>query len=432
MKKQKKIKFSNILHWIKNNKFTILLVSVFIAGIFLRVYQMDTKYPFGWDQVDNAWTAKRLIVQHEYPLVGMVAKQNSGIYIGPLYYYFISIFYFLANLNPIASEYIALTTSIFTFWVIYYFTKKLFNREVAIIAVTLNTFSYLAFIFDGVQWPVNFIPSISLIIFFLLYKIMQGDVKKIVYLALSVGLIFNIHFTAIFFPLIVLLCLPFFPRKWETLRYILISIPIFLVFLIPNTIYMFSKKLYSSNSFYLASYYHGFHLKRMFQITNDAFIQFINYLTLPILDNLRAFVLPVFLIVYSYDKKINEKFKFLYLTVLYFLIPWIIFTTYSGETSDYYFAINRFVCLFIIAYFLHRIWDLKFVLGKIAVAIILVYYSVYNINNILNYHDIGSLNNRIERVEKEIKLGHQIGYQEGIPESYIYYYLMKKKGIIVY
>ncbi len=292
--KSKKITAESVWFWIKNNKFTIILFLVFAFEIFLRVYQIDQKNPFGWDQVDNAWTAKRLIVQHRFPLVGMVAKQNSGLYIGPLYYYFVSIFYFLTNLNPIASEYISFVTSVFTFWVIYYFTKKLFNREVALIAVIINTFSYLAIIFDGVQWPVNFIPSISLIIFYLLYRIMKGDSKKIILLAIATGIMFNIHFTAIFFPLIILLCLPFFPRKMETLKYILISIPIFLIFLVPNAIYILSRKSYTSNTSYLESYYHGFHIKRMLQITNDAFIQFINYLMVPFLDNLRAFILPVF------------------------------------------------------------------------------------------------------------------------------------------
>ena len=54
---------------------------------------MDQKNPFGYDQVDNAWAAKNIIINHWYPLVGMVAKANSGIYIGPVYYYLIAVFY---------------------------------------------------------------------------------------------------------------------------------------------------------------------------------------------------------------------------------------------------------------------------------------------------------------------------------------------------
>lgn len=41
---------------------------------------MEVLNPFGWDQVDNAWAAQNMIVNHKFPLLGMVAKQNSGIY----------------------------------------------------------------------------------------------------------------------------------------------------------------------------------------------------------------------------------------------------------------------------------------------------------------------------------------------------------------
>jgi len=95
---------------------------------------MNNKFPFGWDQVDNAWAAKNLIVDHRIPLVGMVAKHNTGFFIGPVYYYLVAFFYWITNLNPIASQYIALTTSVFTFFVIFFITKKLFNFKVALVA----------------------------------------------------------------------------------------------------------------------------------------------------------------------------------------------------------------------------------------------------------------------------------------------------------
>ena len=176
----------------------------------------------------------------------MVAKGNSGIYIGPFYYYLISIIYFLTNLNPIASGIIAGLTSIFTFWVLYYITKKIFNTKVAIFAVFINTVLYLGISFDKVQWPVAFVPSFSLIIFYLLYKVLMGDVKKIIPLAIVAGLAFSVHFTAIFFPLIIILSLPLFPRTKQSLKYILISLPLFLVWLIPNFIYQIQQS--SANS----------------------------------------------------------------------------------------------------------------------------------------------------------------------------------------
>ena len=164
--------------FLSKNKSSILIIAIFLLGIFLRMYQMDFKYPFGYDQVDNAWAAKNIIVNHRFTLVGMVAKVDSGIYIGPAYYYLVALFYFICNLNPEASHAVAIISSIFTFWTIFYVFKKLFSTEFAVIAVLINTFNYHALNFDSVLWPVQLLPGVSLIIFYLLYKVVLGDVKK--------------------------------------------------------------------------------------------------------------------------------------------------------------------------------------------------------------------------------------------------------------
>ncbi len=255
------------------HKVFILVLLISICELFLRFHQMDVKNPFGYDQVDNAWAAKNLIVNHQWPLVGMVAKGNSGMYIGPFYYYLISIFYWIFNLNPIASAVFAGVTSIFTFWVIFYISRKLFSTEVAIFAVFINTFFLPAIMFDRVQWPVNLIPSISYLIFYVLFRITQGDVKKIMALAVLVGFSFSVHFTSIFYPIIIILALPFFPKTKEVLKYILISIPLFLVWLVPNVVYQLQQRsVGESFSSYFANYYHGFHLRRVMQLTGDALI----------------------------------------------------------------------------------------------------------------------------------------------------------------
>ena len=411
--------------------FWIVLV-IFLFELFLRFYQIDQKNPFGYDQVDNAWAAKNIIVNHWYPLVGMVAKGNSGIYIGPVYYYLISLVYWITNLNPIASGIFAGLTSIFTFWVIYYVTKKLFFKEAAIIAVFINTFIFPAIVFDRVQWPVNFIPSISFLIFYVLYRITQGDVKKIIVLALLVGFSFSIHFTAIFFPIIILLALPFFPRTRETLKYILISIPLFLVWLFPNIIYQLQQKSSDANFIsYFRNYYHGFHLTRVMQLTGDALIQFNAYSFYDKITPLKVFALPVFLLLYLYKSLEKKKLVFCYLLLLWFIVPWFIFAVYSGEISDYYFSINRFLALLVVSYFFARLWTIKNIIPKIAVLIILAYIGITNFLNYLPYKDTG-LADREKTVMQAIDNGKRIEFQQGVPESYLYYYFMRQRGKSVY
>ncbi len=424
-------KFKKYNKWVLKNKFLLTLLLIFAFELFLRFYQMDLKNPFGYDQVDNAWAAKNILVNHRFPLVGMVAKTNSGIYIGPAYYYLISVFYALTNLNPVASEIFAGLTSIFTFWTLYFFSKKLFNKEIALIAVLINTFALPAIIFDRIQWPVDFIPAISLIIFYLIYRVMMGDVKKIMFLAIAVGFMFNIHFTAIFFPIIIFFCLPFFPRRLETIKYCLISIPLFLIWLIPNIAYTLSNKTSGSNIIYLNTYSHGFHLKRMIQIIGDSVVQFDPYVIFDWIKKIKIIFPIIFIIVYFKKTVEPAKFKFLYLILLYFLVPWVIFTIYSGEMSDYYFSNSRFIALLIIAYLIYSVWSIKNLVPKIVIAILLSYYCIFNFINFLPYTDEG-LYKRESRPRNAATFNQKIDFQVGVPESYIYYYFMRQKGKDVY
>ena len=397
----------------KNNK-PLIVLAIFLFELLLRFYDINGKSPFGYDQVDNAWAAMNLIVNHKLPLVGMAAKGNSGIFLGPFYYYLISIIYWITNLNPIASGIFAGLTSIFTFWVIFYVSRKLFSAEVAIIAVFINTFLLPAIIFDRVQWNVNFIPSVSFIIFYVLYRITLGDFKKIIVLALLVGASLSVHFTSIFFPIIIILTLPFFPRNKETLKYILLSVPLFLIWLVPNIIFQLQQKSAASNfTSYFHTYYHGFHLRRVVQLTGDGLIQFNSYSFLDKLIPLKFIAVPLFFLLYLYKSIPREKLIFCYLVLLWFIVPWFVFATYSGEISDYYFSINRFIALLIISYFFARVWMIKNIVPKVALLIILIYIATTNVTSFLSHKDTG-LADRERAVLQAISRGKQIGFQQGV------------------
>jgi len=394
---------------------------------------MDVKYTFGWDQVDNAWAAKNIIVNHEFPLVGMVAKGNTGFFIGPLYYYFVALFYWITGLNPVASQYIALTTSVFTFFAIFFVVKKIFNFKIALIACLVNSVASSGFYFDSVQWPVGFLPGISLLIFYFLYKLLKGKEKYVLYLVIMMGLAFHIHFTAIFFPIIVLFCFPFFPRTKKMFLYLLLSIPLFLVWFVPNFISQMQNSSQLSNmSSYLNTYYHGFHLRRFMQLTGDGLIQFDPFLFFAQIKPFKILILPIFILVFLKEKISRDRMVFVYLTLIFFLVPWLVFSVYRGEISDYYFSINRYIVLFILSYLLSKLLFAKMLLIKVLAVILLVFYSYQNLNLVINYKSENGLKAKIERIEQEIKIDHRVEFQHGASESYIYYYLMKQRGISVY
>jgi len=404
-------------------RYFLFVLILFAIHAFFMFYKLELWATFGWDQVDNAWAAMRILVAGKFPLLGMVAKGNSGLYIGPLYYYFVTIFYYVTKLDPIASPIIAGFTSLISFWVIYYVSSRLFDKKVALISCFIYTFSSSIIVAERNQWPVNFIAPLALLIFYFLYKILTGNTKYLIYLAAAVGLSFHIHFTSIFYPIIILLSLPFIPKNKKTLQHLLIAIPVFILFLIPQFIYYIqtnNEQNVGKYSLYLQTYYHGFHLQRMLQLSHDAFIKFQSILEKPyaILRNAVFFYIPLFFFAY---KKRENRMKLYYLITLWTLVPWTVFTTYSGEISDYYFNIQLYLAVMLLAYLTFWIWETKKIILRAAIAVFWLYFTLINVQDFFDTHPGSLVKDRVI-VQQSIDKRQVIQFTEGDPQSYLHFY----------
>lgn len=412
------------MKWIRANIHIILLLSLFAIHAFFLFYQLTERMSFANDQVNNAWAAVRILIEHRYPLVGMVAKANSGLYIGPAYYYLVALFYWITNLHPIASPLLAGFTGLLSFGVLYFVTKKLFNPKVALWASVIYVFPIGIITSDRTQWPVNFIPLLSYLIFYLLYKILNGSPKHIMYLAATIGIFFHIHITAIFFPIITLASLPFFPWSRETIKYILISLPIFAVFFIPNALYEAQSQTFVRNATgYGGTYSHGFHLRRFLQIWYYPYFELNKILPYPNIGVIFPSLAPLFAAL-SFDKKrMRRWFTLVYLIALWILVPWIIFAMYSGEISDYYFSSFRFIAIALLAYFSWRLAASRILLLKIIPYIFWTYFAVSNTLIFLKPYNTGFAE-KIKQVKVVINVHQEVPFAEGDAHSYYYYWLM--------
>ncbi len=405
-----------------------LILGIFVLHIFFRFYNIEKWATFGWDQVDNAWAAARILLAHKYPLLGMVAKGNSGIYIGPIYYYLVSVFYFFTRLNPIASPILAGCTAAVSFWIIYRVAKHIFNQKVAIVACLIYTFSSFIMNAERIQWPVNFIAPLSLLIFYYLVKVLEGEAKYFLHVAIIVGLSFHIHFTSIYYPIIILLSLPFVPMKKDTLKYIALALPLFIVFFIPQIIYYIqSKNTHGLTNYtgYAQTYYHGLHLRRVLQIAHDAFIKFQSILELsyPFLRNAVFLYIPVFFFAYLKMQPKKAWFKLFYIVTLWIIVPWIIFSTYSGEISDYYFSAQLYLAVIIFAYITVWIWESKKLILRMGISAFWLYYAFTNTQAFFHTQN-GNLQKDFMMAQEAANGGHILQFTEGDPQSYLYFYFL--------
>lgn len=420
----------NLKNW---NIYILLLMLLLCIHIFFRFYQIEQRNSFGWDQVDNAWMAKNIIVDHRIPLIGVPIKGDSGFNLGPLYYYLITPFYWVFDLDPIASGVFAGITSLLTFFTLYWVVSRIFSRKVALFAVFLHTVSFAIISLDRVQWNVNFIEPVSLIVFYALYKIISGNPRYFLLLSAAIGFSAHVHFTSVFYPLIIILTLPFMPRGFYTLKYIGVSIPLFFVFLIPTFLTQAQERndQISNIQNYLQIYYHGFHLRRFFQIAPDAFIMFESLLESvvpPLLKSVKFFFVPLFLFLYLFPKPSRRKLILCYLIGLWFLVPWVVLSLYKGEISNYYFFSTRPFVIIILSYITYRVFLYKLHFPKIAITLFWLYYTFVNVGLFVTDNPYRPLAYHRAVVKKAIQTGEVIPFIQGAPESYFYYiYIHRRK-----
>ena len=404
-----------------SNKWSVILfLFIFFLFIFLRFYEIEGRSQFHIDQVNDAWVVKNFIIDGKIPLLGTPARLNSGIFMGPFYYYYLSGFYYLTNLDPVASGIASGVAGVVTLITIFFVARKLFSTKFALIAILIYTVSYAAISADRIQWTVNFLVPVSILMFYALYKVITGSEKYLLLLGIVLGLSFHVHFTSVFYLLIILLSLPFFPRTRTSLKYLAYGIIAFLIIMLPSIIHMTVNRGGKDLISYLSMLYHGLHLRRVMQLTSDAFIQFEQILFFPQLKILEFFLLPLFGFVFLKEKLSRNRILFIYLAALWFLVPWFILSLYSGEITDYYFLIGRPIVILVLSYFLFRLIAHPLPMLKVMVAVIIIGYAYTNIYKFLTFEQRALAYYKIETIRR-VNAGEKIEFFEGSPESYLYY-----------
>jgi hypothetical protein len=205
--------------------------------------------------------------------------------------------------------------------------------------------------------------------------------------------------------------------------------------MIPQAIYYIqanNQKGLGNYNGYFQSYYHGFHLQRMLQLAHDAFIKFQSILEKPyrILRNAVFLYVPLFFVAYWHKQKQSQWLKLCYLVLLWILVPWIVFTTYSGEISDYYFNIQLYLAIIIFGYLTYWIWETKHIVLRVAIGLFWLYFAITNVQIFLKT-DHGNLVEDKVKVQQSVASGHLINFTEGDPQSYLdfYYSYMQHKPL---
>ncbi len=258
----------------------VFFVIILIIGLYLRFNHIGEVIAFNWDQGRDAWEIRN-IIQGKLTLIG--PKTGIGeFHLGPIYYYLLVPFYYAANLDPMASNYFNILANIVNFIIIFAVTKKIFNNYAALFVTLLYATSTYLTVINRIPWNVTLMPGVAALIFFSIINVYREKYRWVFAAWILSGFYFNLHFTAIFLPLIVGTSFIFVKKKKLVIKYSLLSLPLYFIWFIPNILY----ELQNSNTDYyrmrdfLQNYYIGFHLRFMLHRLPDSLLEFgaiINY-----------------------------------------------------------------------------------------------------------------------------------------------------------
>lgn len=231
-----KLNFSNVY------KNSLLMVSLFIATLFLRLVFLDN-IEVNFDQIQIIKAAEEILVGN-LTLIGP-RTGPAAMFTGPLIYYLAAPIVFLfGNLYaiPVISALIALVTAI----VLFFLTKKYFDEKTAFIVLVFYTFSPFLVNFDRVLWNPNLVFLATILI---LIPSLKPNASRFTYLWLILGgfLTYQAHFSG-FVLLFLGLCILFFSKdkKFKLMATLFFG---FLLSLLPTVIFDLRNNFLNTKGF---------------------------------------------------------------------------------------------------------------------------------------------------------------------------------------
>lgn len=404
-------------------------ILIVIFGMLLRFYRINDMQSFGWDQGRDAWLT-RDVIQGKLVLNG----PRTGVghfHLGPLWYYLLAPFYLATGLDPIAANYLNFVVNLFNFAAIFWVTKKILKLPGAFFVTFFYATNQYLVNLGRVAWNVSPVPGVAALIFYCIYEIVYENKYKLVFLlSFLSGLFFHLHFSVVFLPFIILTSFVLAKDKLKLLKYSLLSLPLALVWIIPEVMYELSSKNTNINLFsnFLKDYFiDGFHVRFFIHRLYDGFIQFETLLSLPKTSRFWVLIVPaIYVALLIFDKDKRQKILG-YLTMVWFIVPSIGYAYYAGSTSEYYMLMSAMLVIYIVYYIFNRILNLKPKALMVIPIFMLLTFSYYQLKGITSRRIEGGLNKQKQEVRDRIKNNDKIGYSEGDIKSYMWHIWVEDK-----
>ena len=353
----------------------LLILIILLVAFLLRIYGIGKLLNFNYDQGRDALVIWDLIKNHKLFLIGPTTGL-AGVFRGPFYYYLIAPFYFLGQGNPIYPTLFLIFTTVLAIWLMYYLVSKFQDKQSALIAVILASFSY--YIVWASRWLSNPTPMLllSMILVWAMYKVIQGKNYGWYAVAFVLGLsLFSFGSSGeLFYVPAVLVFLILNWKHRPNLKTLLIAGALFLFTFSPLLIFDIkhdgilrsgmTKNFVEEKSFALPT-------KTLLENRTKFYYDSISTKIFHSRGKLEIILLSILLISFICYLPTLYKNKLTRIILILFFSPIVGLYFYQGNylnLYDYYMTGYYMIYIFLVSLVLGKLWNKKF-LGKILVLI---------------------------------------------------------------
>jgi 4-amino-4-deoxy-L-arabinose transferase-like glycosyltransferase len=223
-----------MVKWVSKNWLIILIL---VIGAFLRLYKIDGYMTFLGDEGRDAIIVRNLLVKADPILIGP-GTSVGGMYLGPLYYYFMAPFLLLANFSPVGPAIGVALLGVATIYLVYLAGFEWFSKTAGLISSSLFAISPTVITLSHSSWNPNIMPFFALLSVYAIWKAYTSRVASrevgwwLIICAISFAFVLQSHYLGLL--LAPVLFIYWFLSKPKTyIQYTIYSILIFLFLMSP-------------------------------------------------------------------------------------------------------------------------------------------------------------------------------------------------------
>lgn len=426
-------------------KINVFLILIF--ALFLRILNINSLLAFHYDQGRDALVIWDLIHNGKLFLIGPTTGL-AGVFRGPFYYYLITPFYYLGQGNPVYPAIFLIILSVVAICLMYYLVSKFQDKQSALIAIILASFSY--YLVMASRWLSNPTPMLflSMVLVWGMYLVLKNKQYGWFIIAIVTGLSlfsFGSAGELFYIPTILIILIINWKNK-PTLKTFLISGALFIFTFSPLLIFDMKH-----DGILRSGITKNFIEEKSFVIPS---IQFIKERTVFYYDSFSVklfhsrgktekILLTILLIFFIFYAPALYKNKFTKIILILLLSPIVGLYFYQGNNNnfyEYYLTGYYMIYIFLTSLILGKLWKINFI-GKIFVMLFLLtflrnnYYPLkFKLTDKSNNPNSLGFTNQLQAIDYIAKdsINNKFNIDVYVPPviSYSYDYLFKWKGII--